>query len=79
MSPRQILQTWTLELLRTPMAASLLSFLVCLFVLTWTCFCVTESVALGKRAIKADKGRLNLLLSINRNRGSENGQSVLVI
>ena len=40
-----------------------LGWFVCL---TWTCFCVTEGVALGKLAIKADKGRLNLLTSINR-------------
>lgn len=40
-----------------------LGWFVCL---TWTSFCVTESVALGKLAIKADKGRFNLLTSINR-------------
>lgn len=67
--PRQALQTCTLELLRIPMAASLLLFLVCLFV----CFnldmlCVTESVALGNVLSKQTKACLIFSLDKQRNR-----------
>lgn len=45
-----------LELLGIPMAALFCcSWFVCLFVLTWTCFCVPESIALEENVlVKAD-------------------------